>query len=248
MLSISSRKRAAACKLRAVALDLWSMRQDGRVTKTCICTLLARIPRRYSTPKSSARIYWPTYGSNTRSSSQGHSPSAGLVETELQVPAMEVRADMETGKTLVDTTRTAVVMVVAAVEDMVDTIPQQLLPRLPHRPHLELPALLPERTTPLNTLSTMAVKIRMRLTVAMLRMSHITSTTPPSKLELAVLLVQRLARHQARPRALLQPLMHLHHPQARPPHHLQGLDHHLPQDHRLEMATMRYSIPATPRP
>ena len=152
---------------------------------------------------------------------------------------------METDKTQAETTHTAVVVVVA---DMVVIILLQLLPQLPLQPHLEPPALLPERTMQLSMRSTMAVKIRMRLTVAMLRMLHTISITPPNKLEPAVLRVQRLARHLARPRALLQPLTHLHHPRARAPHHLQGLDHRLPQGHHLEMDTMRYSIPATPPP
>lgn len=196
-------------------------------------------------PKSFARIYSPTYGSSTRSSSQGHSPSEGMVETELQVLVTEAKADMETGKTPGETTHT---VVVTAVQDTVDTIPQLLLPRLPHQPRLELLALLRERTMQPNTRSTMAVKIRTRLMVAMLRMSHTTSITQPNKLESAVPQVQRLARHQARLRALLQPLTHLHHPRAKHLHHLLGLDHHLPRDHRQEMATMRYSIPATPDP
>lgn len=164
------------------------------------------------------------------------------METELQVLVTEVKADMETGKTLGETTHT---VVVTAVQDMVDIIPQLLLPRLPHPPRLELLALLLERTMQPSMRSTMAVKIRTRLMVAMLRMSLTTSITQPNKLEQAVLRVQRLARHQARPQALLQPLTHLHHPQAKHLHHRRGLDHHL-QDHRLEMATMRYSIPATP--
>lgn len=159
---------------------------------------------------------------------------------------MEAKADMETGKTPAEMTHTAVVVAAAAEEDMVATIPQQLLPQLPHQPRLEPLALLPERTMQPSMLSTMVVKIRMRLTVAMLRMPRTTSITRPNKLEPAVLRVQRLARHLALPRALLRPLTHLHHPRARPPHHRQGLDHRLPQDHHLEMVTMRYSIPDTP--
>lgn len=158
---------------------------------------------------------------------------------------MEAKADTEIDKTLAETTHTAV----AAVEvDTVATIPQQLVRQLPLRPRLERPALLRERTMQPSMRSTMVDKIRMRRMVAMLHMSHIISTMPPNKLEPAVLRAQRLARHQARPQALLPPLTHLLHPQAKLLLHLQGLDHLLPQDHHLEMVTMRYSIPVTHGP
>ena len=149
-----------------------------------------------------------------------------MVATELQALVMEARADMEIGKTLAETTHTAV------VEDMAVTILRQLLLRLRQQSRLERPAQLPERTMQLSMPSIMEVKIRMRRMAVMLHMLHITSIMLLSKLEPEVLRVQRLA--------LLQPRMHLHHLLVRHLRHPQGLDLRPHQDHHLEMeVTMR---------